>query len=91
MIIEKFRELAACNAELAQTLDKLGLNDHRYHNRKKRVLNKLIRQGVIVFAGANTYFLDERMLLNDRLNKMKWGMIGLIGMLMLVFYLLKYL
>jgi hypothetical protein len=76
-IVGKFRQSGALSVDLAKSVQDLGLSE-------TMVLRKLMRHGVIVHAGAKTYFLDERELMKYRMNRVKWGMIVLFLILFVV-------
>jgi len=76
-IITEFRQSGAVSVDLSKSIQDIGLND-------SAVLRKLMRHGVIVHAGAKTYFLDERELMKYRMNRVKWGMIILFLILFIV-------
>ncbi len=82
-IICKFREKGACYVDFAKSLDELQVGN-------SLIVKRLIKKRVIVNAGGDTYFLDERELMNFRLNRVKWGMSALFLILIIIFiYLMK--
>jgi len=76
-LVRAFRRAGACTGEFARGLDELGV-------RQSMVLRRLIRKGVIVHGGGQTYFLDERRLLDRRMAAFKWGMISLLLLLLIL-------
>ena len=76
-ILTKFRDSGAYTAELARSLKDLDLRSSPY-------LNQFIRHKVIVNNGSDGYYLDERALMQYRMNRTKWGMV--ILMLILIFF-----
>jgi hypothetical protein len=78
-IIGRFRKFAACSVDLAKSLPDLGLSP-------SPVFNKLLRRGIVVHMGDKTYFLDERALMKNRLNRVKWGVIILLLILTYIIF-----
>ena len=76
-IIRTFREAGAFSVELSKSLPNMSLGD-------SAVFKKLIRRGIIVHAGSNSYFLDEKQWLAYRMNRVKWGMIALFAILVIL-------
>lgn len=76
-IIKKLRQSGAFSVDLPKTLQEAGLSD-------SVVFRKLVRYGVIVHAGSESYFLDERQLMTYRMNRVKWGMIVLFAVLLIL-------
>lgn len=76
-IVGRFRQFGAFSVDLSKSLRDMGLSD-------SVVFRKLVRYGVIVYAGSQTYFLDERELMKYRMNRVKWGMIILFLILFVV-------
>lgn len=79
-IIETLRRAGACSVDLAKSLQELNLKD-------SPAFRNLIRKGIVIHAGSRTYFLDERQWLRHRLNWVKWGMVGLLSILLLFYWL----
>jgi hypothetical protein len=78
-ILQKFRELGAFNIDLSITLDLFDKEDFK-------TINSLRRKNIIAKSGfEDRFFLDEKKLLEDKLNKTKWAMIFLLGIIALLF------
>ena len=83
IIIRQFRNSAAISLELAKNLKDLGIEFNP-------LVAKLIRKGIIKNDGGDSYYLDEKSLMVDRMNKAKWGMVILFLILGFIFlYLIK--
>ena len=78
-VVERFRQYGACSVEMAKPLHELEIH-------ASQALYKLQRLGVIVHAGSNTYFLDDKQLMQVRLNRVKWVMIGLFIIILLLLW-----
>jgi hypothetical protein len=75
-VVDRFRQAGACSVDLAKPLAEL----------ESPVFYKLLRQGVIVHAGSKKYFLDEKQLMQHRLNRVKWAMIVLFLVILLLLW-----
>lgn len=78
-VVDRFRREGACSVDLAKPLKELELQ-------LSPAFYKLLRLRVIVHAGSNTYFLDEKQLMQVRLNRVKWAMIVLFLVLILLMW-----
>jgi len=78
-ILEKFRNQSAFNMDLAIKLDNFDRTDFP-------IINALKRKNIIVKVGfEDLYYLDEKKLLENRLNKTKWAMILLIILIAILY------
>lgn len=78
-MLEHFRQAGACSVDLARPLSELEIQP-------SPVFYKLLRAGVIVHAGTNRYFLDEKQRMQLRLNRVKWAMIALFVVIILLLW-----
>lgn len=84
-VIQRFREHGACTEEFAKGIADLEGKRENYDPISKSALNTLIRKRIIVRSAGDTYFLDERGLMQARMNFVKWGMILFMLLLIMVF------
>ncbi len=76
-----FNNNSAFNIDLGIKLNKFDRNDFP-------IINEMIRNKIIVKVGFDDlYYLDEKKLLENKLNNMKWAMIALIVFTILLFSL----
>ena len=87
-IIRKFREKGAFSVDFAKPLEELEIDKEGLRPVHMKIINKLIKNGVLTNAGNKTYFLDERALMRYRMNKTKWGVIILF--LVIILFILQF-
>ncbi len=84
-IIKNFRYHAAYSFEMAKSLDELNID----YNTFRFDLIKLSQNGIInKIPLEKTYYLDEKKLLQYRMNRVKWGILILFLILSLIFIIL---
>ncbi len=79
-VIALFMEQGACTPNLAVKLATLDPQWVRY----RPELNRFLARGVVQRASENEYYLDENRLLQIRMNRIKWGLVGLLAVCLLV-------
>ncbi len=66
----------------------LGIKLNKFNRKDFPIINEMIRNKTIVKIGFDDlYYLDEKKLLENKLNNMKWAMIALIVFIILLFNL----
>lgn len=84
-LIRKFRDRAAVSPRLARPLKDLQILDHR----QRILLRRFSSRGIIKRIPLDdTWYLDEKMLLQYRMNRVKWAFILLFLLLGLIFLVL---